>query len=168
MEIKRPFKQHFRVIVSATVSFILVSLLVQSYRHQRETDQRLAMIQKELQDPSNTRPLNAQNSAGPIVLDGGPVASEVVRKQHNLQEILDAGWKLVDLRSPEQAAKAVLVFNEGIANVDSSSPELYNGLGRALLVAGNRVMPLLRGEKVLLYLHISPICRAGSAGPIGC
>jgi tetratricopeptide (TPR) repeat protein len=136
MEIKRPLKQHLRVIVSVSVSFLLVSLLVQSYRHQRETDQRLAMIQKELQDASTKRPLSAQNSEGPIVLEGGPVASEAVRKQHNLQEILDAGWKLVDLRSPEQAAKAVLVFNEGIANVDSSSPELYNGLGRALLVAG--------------------------------
>jgi tetratricopeptide (TPR) repeat protein len=28
------------------------------------------------------------------------------------------------------------VFNDGIADVDPSSPELYNGLGRALLVAG--------------------------------
>jgi len=136
MEIKQPFKQHLRVIVSVSVSFVLVSLLVQSYRHQRETDRRLSEIQKELQDASTTRPLSAQNSLGPIVLDGGPVASEAARKQHNLEEILDAGWKLVDRRSPEQAAKAVLVFDEGIANVDSSSPELYNGLGRALLVAG--------------------------------
>lgn len=136
MENKRPFKQQLRVIVSVAVSFVLVSLLVQSYRHQRETDQRLSEIQKELQDAAITRPLNARNSLSPIVLDGGAVASEAARKQRNLEEILDVGWKLVDQRSPEAAAKAVLVFEEGIANLDSSSPELYNGLGRALLVAG--------------------------------
>jgi tetratricopeptide (TPR) repeat protein len=136
MEIKQPFRQQIRVIVSVSVSFVLVSLLVQSYRHQRETDQRLSEIQKELQDASTTRPLSARNWLGPIVLDGGSVASEAARKQHNMEEILDVGWKLVEQRSPEQAAKAVLVFDEGVANVDSSSPELYNGLGRALVVAG--------------------------------
>ena len=46
------------------------------------------------------------------------------------------GWKLVDQRDPAQAAKAIQIFNEGLANVDPKSPELYNGLGRALLVAG--------------------------------
>jgi Flp pilus assembly protein TadD len=136
MEIKQSFRQQIRVIVSVSVSFVLVSLLIQSYRHQRETDQRLAEIQKELQNASTTRPLSARNPLGPIVLDGGPIASEAARKQHNLEEILNVGWKLVDHRSPEQAAKAVLVYDEGIANVDSSSPELYNALGRALLVAG--------------------------------
>jgi Flp pilus assembly protein TadD len=136
MEIKQPFRQHIRVIVSVAISFVLVILLVQSYRHQRETDQRLAEIQKEIQNAPPTGLLSARNPLGPIILDGGPGASEAARKQHNLEEILDVGWKLVDQRSPEQAAKAVLVFDEGIANVDSSSPELYNGLGRALLVAG--------------------------------
>lgn len=135
-QIKQSFGKRIRVILSVSVSFVLVSLLIQSYRHQRETDQRLSEIQKELQNVSTTRPSNAQSSLGPIVLDGGPVGSEAVRKQHNLEEILDAGWKLVDQLSPEQAAKAVVVFDEGIENVDSSSPELYNGLGRALLVAG--------------------------------
>jgi tetratricopeptide (TPR) repeat protein len=136
MEIKQRLKQQLRVILSVSVSFVLVSLLIQSYRHQRETDQRLAEIQKELQNASTTRSLSARNPLSPIVLDGGPVASGAARKQHNLVEILDVGWKLVDQRSPEHAAEAVRVFDEGIANVDSGSPELYNGLGRALLIAG--------------------------------
>jgi len=136
MEIKQTFGQQIRVIVSVSVSFVLVSLLIQSYRHQWVTDQRLAEIQKELLNASATRPLSARNSLGPIVLDGGSAASEVARKQHNLEEIVTVGWKLVDSRSPDQAEKAVTVFNEGIANADSNSPELYNGLGRALLVAG--------------------------------
>jgi hypothetical protein len=71
MEIKQPFRQQIRVIVSVSVSFVLVSLLIQSYRHQRETDQRLSEIHKELQDASATRPLSARDSLGPIVLDGG-------------------------------------------------------------------------------------------------
>ncbi len=136
MQIKQPFKQQLRVILSVSVSFVLVSLLIQSYRHQRETDQRLSEIQKELQGASPAHSSSAPNSLGPIVLEGGPGASETVQKQHNLEEVLDVGWKLVDQRSPEQAAKAVLIFDEGIANVDSSNPELFNGLGRALLVAG--------------------------------
>jgi tetratricopeptide (TPR) repeat protein len=72
----------------------------------------------------------------PIVLDSGAIGSEDVRKQRNLRAIEDAGWKLVDQRSPEQAAKAIRIFHDGLANVDANNPELYNGLGRALLVAG--------------------------------
>jgi len=136
MKTKPSFKQQLRVMVSVAVSLVLVLLLVQGYRHQRETDQRLADIQKELQDASTTRPSSAQKSLPLVVLDGGSIGSEAALKQHNLDEVLTVGWKLVDLRSPEQAAKAVTVFNEGIANVDPRSPELYNGLGRALLVAG--------------------------------
>lgn len=135
MEKKQPLKQQIRVILSVGISFALVGLLVQSYRHQRQTDQRLAEIQIALHDAA-TRSSDARTSSGPTILDGGSGGSEAARKQHNLEEILDVGWKLVDQRSPEQAAKAVLVFEEGIANLDSSSPELYNGLGRALLVAG--------------------------------
>jgi tetratricopeptide (TPR) repeat protein len=132
VRMNRRFKQRIRVIGSVSVSFILVALLIQSYRHQRETDQRLAEIQKEVQNA----PTTPKEKVDPIVLDGGSVASEALRKQHNLEEILDAGWKLIDRRSPDRAAKAVLIFDEGIANVDSNSAELYNGLGRALLVAG--------------------------------
>jgi len=123
--------------VSVAASFALVTILVQNYRRQRETEQRLTEMQNLLYNVSTTHSSSAGNNATPhVVLDGGDVGSDEVRKEHNLDEIVNAGWKLVDQRSPEQAAKAVRIFNEGIANVDSSSPELYNGLGRALLVAG--------------------------------
>jgi len=113
-----------------------VAILVQNYRRQRETEQRLEEMQMLLQGAPATRPSSAAASAARIVLENGDVGSEDVRKQHNLDEIVNAGWKLVDQRSPVPAAKAVRIFKDGIANVDSSSPELYNGLGRALLVAG--------------------------------
>jgi len=128
-------QRHVRAIVSVTISFVLVTLLVQSYRHQRETDQRLAEIQKELQDASAARSSKVQASS-PIVLDGGFIGSEAARKQHNLDQILTIGWQFVNSRNPNEAAKAVTIFNEGISNVDPNSPELYNGLGRALLIAG--------------------------------
>ena len=129
-------KQQIRVIVSVGVSFVLVTLLIQSYRHQRETDQRLAEIQKVLQDVSATRAQGARGPSNPVIIDGGSIGSEAALRQHNLEEILTVGWKLVDSRSPDQAAEAVTVFNEGIAHVDSRNPELFDGLGRALLVAG--------------------------------
>src|SRR5262249_26578916 len=143
--------QQIRVIVSVAISFVLVGLLVQSYRHQRDTDQRLAEIQKLLRDASTTRISNARGSLAPMILDSGPIGPEAVRKQHNLQEILDVGWKLVDQRSPDQAAKAVLVFREGIAKVNQSSPELYNGLGRALLVAGKPREAIAAWRKGLMF-----------------
>ncbi len=136
MERKQHLKRQMRMIVSVGASFALVAILVQNYRRQRETEQRLTDMQNLLQNVSTTHSSSAGNATPHVVLDGGDVGSEEVRKQHNLDEIMNAGWKLVDQRSQEQAAKAVRVFNDGITNVDSSSPELYNGLGRALLVAG--------------------------------
>jgi tetratricopeptide (TPR) repeat protein len=130
------FKQRWRAIVSVSASFAMVSLLVQSHRNQRQTDQRLSEIQEELRGVSAAHPSSPQESLPTVFIDGGHGGSEEVRRQHNLSEIESAGWKLINQRSPEQAAVAVRIFNEGIADVDSTSPELYNGLGRALLVAG--------------------------------
>lgn len=132
----RPAKQNIRIIVSVIVSFVLATVFVQGYRHQRETDQRLTEMQKALQAAAMTNPSSTSSAPKLVVLGGGPVGSEAARRQHDLEEVLSMGWTLVDLRSPDQAAKAVTMFKEGIANIDSRSPELYNGLGRALLVAG--------------------------------
>jgi tetratricopeptide (TPR) repeat protein len=136
LKMKQTFKQHWRTIASVSASFVMVLLLVQSYRNQRQTDQRLLEIQKELRDVSAAHPSSARESLPTVIIDSGNGGSEEVRRQHNLSEIESAGWKLINQRSPEQAAVAVRIFNEGIENVDSTSPELYDGLGRALLVAG--------------------------------
>ena len=133
---KRQLKQRIRAIVSVAASFALVAILVHNYRHEREIEQRLADMQKLLQA---SPPMNTPIRGAPIsqvILDSGDVGSEEVRRQHNLEEIESAGWKLVNQRSPEQAAIAVRIFSDGIANVDAHNPQLYNGLGRALLVAG--------------------------------
>jgi tetratricopeptide (TPR) repeat protein len=126
-------RQRIRVMFSVGVSFVVVWFLVQGYRHQRETDRQLAEMQKVIQ-ASAVPASKAGGDLAPNVRAGGAV--EGSSKQRDLEEILSRGWKLVDQRSPEPARKAVRVFNDGIADVDPSSPELYNGLGRALLVAG--------------------------------
>jgi tetratricopeptide (TPR) repeat protein len=129
-------KQKIRVILSVAVSFVLISLLLQSFRHQRETDQRLTEIQNALRERSALPRSNMSDLVEPVIVYGGSTGSDVARKQHGDEEILTVGWQLIDSRSPDQAATAVRVFNDGIAQVDASDPELYNGLGRALLIAG--------------------------------
>jgi tetratricopeptide (TPR) repeat protein len=125
--------QRIRVMFSVGVSFVLIWFLVQGYRHQHETDRQLAEMRKVIQ--ASAVPVSGvRGDLAPNVHASGAV--EGSSGQHDLEEILSRGWKLVDQRSPDLARKAVRVFNDGIANVDPSSPELYNGLGRALLVAG--------------------------------
>jgi len=135
MKSKRFLWRKIRLTASVAISFILVTLLLQGYRDQRETERRLTELQKELHGAGTSDLSTASSPPKFVLLDGGPTGSETARRQYNLEQILSMGWKLVDLRSPDQAAKAVNMFNEGIANVDPRSPELYNGLGRALLVA---------------------------------
>jgi tetratricopeptide (TPR) repeat protein len=125
-------KQRIRVIVSVLASFLVVTFLVQNYRHQRDTDQRLTEMQKIVRASVND---SATARSGVIanihergfVDDGGG--------RGDLEEILDRGWKLVNQRSPEQARRAVRLFEDGIAE-NPASADLYNGLGRALLIAG--------------------------------
>ncbi|HTT19127.1 MAG TPA: tetratricopeptide repeat protein [Candidatus Sulfotelmatobacter sp.] len=129
-------KQTIRTVLSVAVSFVFVILLVQNYRHQRDTDRRLAEIQRELRGGSAVTKPAAQPSPPVVIMDEGSIGSEAAQKQRNLQQILTIGWQFVNSRKPSEAAKAVTIFNEGISNVDPNSPELYNGLGRALLIAG--------------------------------
>jgi tetratricopeptide (TPR) repeat protein len=133
---KPQLKKQIRVIVSVAASFGLAAMLVQNYRRENETNQRLADMQRQLQDASAARNSKSVNSMAPIFIGGGATGSAIVSKQRDTEEIMDAGWKLIDQRSPDQAAKAVYLFNEGITNVDPTNPDLYNGLGRALLIAG--------------------------------
>ena len=125
-------KQRIRVIVSVAACFMFITLLVQNYRHQRDTDERLAEMQRIVQTPPNGAamprsevPANVHERG--LVDDGAG--------QRDVGEILNRGWKLVDQRSPEQARKAVRLFKDGIAE-NPTDAELYNGLGRALLIAG--------------------------------
>jgi tetratricopeptide (TPR) repeat protein len=121
-----------RVIVSVAATFLLVTFLVQNYRHQRETDQRLAEMQTMVQVSVNDS-LTAGNGVTANTHERGPVyEAEGIRDP---EEILNKGWKLVNQRSPEQARRAVGLFSEGIAE-NPVNADLYNGLGRALLIAG--------------------------------
>jgi len=125
-------KQRIRVIVSVAVSFMFIALLVQNYRHQRDTDQRLAEIQRMVQAPANGS-ATAGSEVPVHIHEGGYVDDAGGRRDP--EEILNRAWKLVDQRSPEQARKAIRLFSDGIEE-NPADAELYNGLGRALLIAG--------------------------------
>lgn len=149
-------KRTIRTVLSVSVSFVFVILLVQSYRHQHETDRRLAEMQNELRASSGTTKSEGQSSPRIMIVEGGSIGSEAAQKQHNLDQILTIGWQFVNSRNPNEAAKAVTIFNEGISNVDPNSPELYNGLGRALLIAGKPREAILAWRKGLaLAPHVS-------------
>jgi tetratricopeptide (TPR) repeat protein len=121
-----------RVIISVAASFLLVMFLVQNYRHQRDTDRRLTEMQKTVQASVNGSPA-AQSAVPANIHERGSV--DDARGIQDPEEILNKGWKLVNQRSPEQARRAVRLFNDGIAE-NPANAELYNGLGRALLIAG--------------------------------
>lgn len=123
--------QRTRVIVSVAACFMFVTLLIQNYRHQRETDERLAEMQKMVRS-------SVKDSAGA----GAGVAATIPERGSvdDAGAIRDAGeglnkaWELINQRSPEQARKAIRLFNDGIED-NPADAKLYNGLGRALLIA---------------------------------
>lgn len=114
-------------------SFLFVAFLVQNYRHQREADQRLAEMQTIVQESVNRSP-SARSEAAQNIQEHGSVYD--AGGTRDLEETLNKGWKLVNQRSPEQAIKAVDLFKNEIAG-NPTDAELYNGLGRALLIAGS-------------------------------
>jgi tetratricopeptide (TPR) repeat protein len=124
-------KQRMRVIASVAVSFLLVTLLVQNYSHQRETDQRLAEMQKIVQASVNDALMSGSNVTANIHERGSAHDAEAIRDP---EEALNKGWKLVSQRSPELARRAVRLFSDAIAE-NPTDADLYNGLGRALLIA---------------------------------
>jgi tetratricopeptide (TPR) repeat protein len=154
-------KKNLRIVASVMASFIFALLLVQSYRHQRETDRRLAELQEALSERSFAAKPPPQASQPVIIVNEGTSGSDVVRKQQNLDEILAIGWRFVDAREPSEAAKAVAIFKEGIKNVDPTNPELYNGLGRAELIAGQPREALVTWQKGLELTPRIPDMQSG-------
>lgn len=142
-------KRHYKVIFSVSVSFVLAAVLLQNYRHQRETDRRLTELQLILSAVPAMHPAVVREPAASVVIDDGTGGSEFVRRQRNLDQILTVGWNFINQRDPDQAVMAVRVFTEGINHLDSGNPELYNGLGRALLVAGNPSEAIVAWQKGL-------------------
>jgi len=140
------------VIVSVAASFMFITLLVQNYRHQRDTDQRLAEMQRMVQVAVNG-PATAGSDATANTHERGSVDAAGGRR--DLEEILTRGWKLVDQRSPEQARKAIRLFSDGIEE-NPADAELYNGLGRALLIAGRPREAIAAWRKGLTFApHLS-------------
>lgn len=129
--------QRTKIALSVGVSFALAVMLTENYRRQSESNRQLAEVQSALSRVSANAPVRNVSQPAPLAVSSEITGSETARRQHNLDEILTIGWKLIDQRNPRQAAQAVRIFREGLVNVDPNSPELYNGLGRASLIAGS-------------------------------
>ena len=59
-----------------------------------------------------------------------------IQKQRDMRTVIEEGWKLINERNPKAAVQAVAIFREGLEKVDPQNAQFYNGLGRALLIAG--------------------------------
>jgi Flp pilus assembly protein TadD len=139
--------QRMPVIVSVAASFLLVTFLVHNYRHQRETDQRLAELQKIAQVSVSEARMWRSNVTGSIDERGSVPDAKRIREP---EEALDKGWKLVNQRSPEPARTAARLFSDAIAE-NPTDADLYNGLGRALLIAGRSREAIAAWRKGLTF-----------------
>jgi tetratricopeptide (TPR) repeat protein len=140
---ERVTKQTFIIagIVAATLIGGGIFLFWQNHAQQNAMEQRLADLQRQV--------TNASRSG--LALGGQPVAPEiggqasvttvsqdltVLEKQRNIRIVMDEGWRLINQREPHAAAQAAEIFREGLEKVDPKNGQFFNGLGRALLIAG--------------------------------
>jgi len=124
------------IVIFGTLGF----LLWQNNRDQRDTEQRLTDLQRQMEAATRgSGPAVGQPMVPvyPTVAVGtGPQDLSVLDKQRNLRTVMEEGWKLINQRNPKAAAQAVAIFREGLEKVDGQNAQFYNGLGRALLIAG--------------------------------
>lgn len=142
-----PLRKQLGFILSIVICFLLAGALVQNWRTQHQTQEQLQQLQREVQQKDASvraagpaapdRAATASPSAAPVVLQSGTaLPTEYAQKHQQVLEVMDAGWKLINQRKPEAARHAADLFQAGIDKIDARSPDLYNGLGRALLIAG--------------------------------
>jgi Flp pilus assembly protein TadD len=145
------------IALGTAVVFAVVALLAQNLRQQWATERQLADLQKQIARNAS-QPAAAPATPTPVA-PVGPIAfvapavtpGTYVEKQDNILKIMKVGWALIDRRSPEPARQAAAVFQEGLDKVDATSPDLYNGLGRALLIAGQPREAIAAWRKGLTY-----------------
>jgi tetratricopeptide (TPR) repeat protein len=127
-------------VLAIVIFGILGFMLWQNSRDQRHTEHRLADLQHQLEAATRTTPQSAgQPLPPPLPASATLTASpdlDLLQKQRNVRTVLEEGWNLINQRNPKAAAQAVAIFREGLAKVDAQNPQFYNGLGRALLIAG--------------------------------
>lgn len=156
-------KQRIRVVVSVAVSFLFIMLLVQNYRHQRDTDQRLAEMQRMVQTLANGS-VTAGSEVAASIHEHGSVDDAGGRR--DLEEILNRGWKLVDQRSPNKLVRLSLCSAMGSKRV-RPMPNYTTALAARFWLRGDHARQSPRGERALRSLLTCRICKAESAGRIG-
>src|SRR5271169_3311322 len=89
------------------------------------------------QQPSTPLAVNTPTTAPTLVIQSATtLPTEFAQNHQQVLDVMNAGWKLINQRSPGPAQNAADLFQAAINKIDPKSPDLYNGLGRALLIAG--------------------------------
>jgi tetratricopeptide (TPR) repeat protein len=118
------------------------AVLFWQYRaQQRAMEQRLSDLQQQVASTTRSSWLAGGQPLVPEVGTEMPVRSTtpdmtLLEKERQIRAVMDEGWRLINERDPQAAAKAAAIFQEGLEKVDPQNPQFFNGLGRALLIAG--------------------------------
>ncbi len=145
---------------SVAVGCVAVIALVNSFNNQSKTDKQLADLQRKLeqataqQAPVSTAPATPAAQTSPsaplVVLESKEnYLTDYVKKKQAIEKVMQAGWPLINTRKADEAMRAAELFEQAIEKIDEKSPDLYNGLGRALLVAGKPREAIAAWEKGL-------------------
>lgn len=138
----------YLAIGAIVIGSVAIIALINSMNNQNSTQRQLAELRQKLDQQAAApaaKPSEAPSSraadpatAQPIVTleSKASYVTDYVKKRQDIEKVMEAGWKLINLRSPEHAARAAELFEQALAQIDDKSPDLLNGLGRAYLVAG--------------------------------
>jgi tetratricopeptide (TPR) repeat protein len=123
------------VVVGAAV------LIWQNRAQQQSMEKRLADLQQQVASATRSSlPVGGQPvvpQVGAIIPAGSATQDmTVLEKQRQIRAVMEEGWRLINERHPQAAAKAVAIFREGLEKIDPQNAQFFNGLGRALLIAG--------------------------------
>ncbi|MGN6370342.1 MAG: hypothetical protein ACTHN5_18965 [Phycisphaerae bacterium] len=133
-------KKNLGLVFSIIICFVLAGALVQNYRSQSDTQKQLADMQKRLDEQQAAPGVSGGDArvapAQPVIVQSGTTLPTSYAQTHQqVLDVMNAGWKLINQRTPAAAQNAADLFQAGIEKIDGKSPDLYNGLGRALLLA---------------------------------
>jgi tetratricopeptide (TPR) repeat protein len=118
-----------------------VFLFWQNGARQRTMEKRLTELQQQVASATRSGSLVGGRPIVPEIIAPSSTAVApreltVLDQQRNMRTVMDEGWRLINQRDPKAAAQAAAIFREGLEKVDAKNAQFYNGLGRALLIAG--------------------------------
>jgi tetratricopeptide (TPR) repeat protein len=127
-------------VLAVVIFGALGFLLWQNNQRQQATERQLGELQRQVAAAARTAPQTGGQPVVPALPAPATLTASqdlaLLQKQRNVRTVMEEGWNLINERSPKAAAQAVAIFREGLDKVDSKNAQFYNGLGRALLIAG--------------------------------